>query len=141
MKQIIIINGPNLNLLGKREVSIYGDQPFESFFGILRERFGARASLTYFQSNHEGALIDKVHEVGFQCDGIVMNAGALTHYSYALADALQAISAPVVEVHISNIHARESFRHQSLTAAYAQGCIAGLGFKGYELAIEYLLSE
>ena len=141
MKQITIINGPNLNLLGKREVTIYGDQPFESFFEILRERFSDQASLTYFQSNHEGALIDKIHEVGFQCDGIVLNGGALTHYSHALADALQAISAPIVEVHISNIHARETFRHQSLTAAHAQGCIAGLGFKGYELALEFLIAE
>ncbi|NND06952.1 MAG: type II 3-dehydroquinate dehydratase [Saprospiraceae bacterium] len=141
MKQITIINGPNLNLLGKREISIYGDQPFESFFEDLKSRFEGRGALTYFQSNHEGALIDKIHEIGFAGDGIVLNAGALTHYSHALADALQAIKSPVVEVHISNIHAREAFRHTSLTAAHARGSIAGLGFEGYALAIEYLLSS
>ena len=141
MKQITIINGPNLNLLGKREITIYGDQPFESFFKDLKSRFEGQGVLTYFQSNHEGELIDKIHEVGFSCDGIVLNAGALTHYSLALADALKAIESPVVEVHISNIHARESFRHTSLTAVHAKGCIAGLGFKGYVMAIDYLLSD
>ncbi len=141
MKKIIIINGPNLNLLGKREVSIYGDQPFESFFDGLQQQFKDQLDLAFFQSNHEGVIIDKIHEVGFSYDGIVLNAGALTHYSHALADALQAISTPVIEVHISNVHAREAFRHQSLSAAKAVGCIAGLGLKGYELALRYFISS
>lgn len=141
MKRILIINGPNLNLLGKREPEIYGKTSFEDQFEILQETFKEGASLTYFQSNHEGAIIDKIHEVGFDWDGIILNAGAFTHTSYAIADAIAGISSPVIEVHISNIHAREAFRTKSLTATNAIGCIAGLGLSGYSLAIRYLLDQ
>lgn len=137
--KIIIINGPNLNLLGKREVSIYGNNSFEEYLSQLKQKFPV-ASLEYFQSNHEGELIDKLHEVGFSCDGIILNAGAFTHTSIAMADAIKAIEAPVIEVHISNTHARESFRHQSLLSANAKGVILGFGLDSYELALQsYLL--
>lgn len=139
MKKIIIINGPNLNLLGRREPEIYGNQSFEDYFTQLVKRFENRADLDYFQSNHEGAIIDKIQSVGFDFDGIVLNGGALTHYSHAMADAVTAVSTPVVEVHISNIHAREKFRHETLSGGRAVGCIAGLGLIGYEFAIEYFL--
>ena len=139
MKRIIIINGPNLNLLGNREVDIYGHQDFQSYFDQLQINFKEKVALEYFQSNHEGALIDKIHKIGFFYDGIILNAGAFTHTSLALADALAAIPCPVIEVHISNVNARESYRHVSYTAAKAVGSIAGLGLKGYELAIRYLL--
>lgn len=137
-RQILIINGPNLNLLGKRQPEIYGKEGFEDYFKQLLELF-PEASLTYFQSNHEGALIDKIHEVGFSFDGIVINAGGYTHTSVALADALSAVPAPAVEVHISNIHAREAFRHHSYLSPVCKGMICGLGLKGYELAVRYLL--
>jgi 3-dehydroquinate dehydratase II len=137
MKKIIIINGPNLNLLGKREPEIYGRQTFEQFFETLKLKFPDIA-LEYFQSNHEGALLDKIHEIGFSYDGIVLNAGAYTHTSIAIADAISGITTPVIEVHISNIHAREAFRHHSFLAAKCQGSIVGLGLKGYALAIQAL---
>lgn len=138
MKKIIIINGPNLNLLGKREPGIYGNQSFEAYFDTLQAQF-AEVELHYFQSNHEGYIIDKIHEIGFEFDGIVINAGGLTHTSVALADALSAVKTPAVEVHISNIHARESFRHHSYLTSRCKGMICGLGMKGYELAIRYLV--
>lgn len=137
--KILIINGPNLNLLGKREPEIYGRQSFESYFEGLQLEFPG-VTLHYFQSNHEGDLIDKLHEAGFTYAGIVFNPGALAHTSIALADAVSAIETPVVEVHISNIHARESFRQRSYLSAACVGCIFGLGLKGYELAVDYLLS-
>ncbi len=137
--KILLINGPNLNLLGKREPEIYGHQTFEDYFEVLQELFPA-VTLTYFQSNHEGALIDKLHEVGFSLDGIVLNAGAYTHTSIALADAVGAIKTPVIEVHISNIHAREAFRQQSFIAAKCAGSIVGLGLDGYRLAVNHFVN-
>ncbi|NBA89113.1 type II 3-dehydroquinate dehydratase [Emticicia sp. CRIBPO] len=134
--KIIIINGPNLNLLGKREPEIYGNQTFEQYFEMLKEKFTS-VELHYFQSNHEGAIIDKIHEIGFEFDGIIINAGGLTHTSVALADALSAVKTPAVEVHISNIHARESFRHHSYLTSRCKGMICGLGLKGYELAVKW----
>ena len=134
--KIIIINGPNLNLLGKREVSIYGHQSFEEYFKSLQQKF-ENIELEYFQSNWEGAILDKIHEVGFSYDGIIINAGALTHTSIALADALAGITTPAIEVHISNVHARESFRHHSYLSAKCAGIVIGCGLKGYELAIQY----
>ena len=138
MKHILILNGPNLNLLGTREPGIYGSRTFEAYFEELKALFPG-VDLHYFQSNHEGALLDKIHEIGFTFDGLVINAGALTHTSVALGDALAAITTPAVEVHISNIHAREAFRHHSYLSAKARGVIVGLGLKGYELAIRALL--
>lgn len=136
--KVIIINGPNLNLLGTREPEIYGRQSFEDYFAQLQAEFPT-ITLHYFQSNSEGELIDKLHDVGFSYDGIVLNGGAFTHTSIAIADALAAIPTPVVEVHISNIHARESFRHHSYFAPNCIGSIIGLGLKGYELAIKFLM--
>ncbi|MEQ9304301.1 MAG: type II 3-dehydroquinate dehydratase [Marinoscillum sp.] len=136
--KIIIINGPNLNLLGTREKEIYGDLQFEAYFDTLKEKF-EKVSLDYFQSNHEGALIDKLHEVGFSYDGIIVNLAGYTHTSIALADAISAINSPVVEVHISNIHAREDFRTHTYTGAKCKGIISGLGLKGYDLGIQYFL--
>lgn len=138
--KIIIINGPNLNLLGKREIDIYGNEAFESYLEQLKSTFRT-VSLEYFQSNHEGALIDKLHEVGFSYDGIIVNLAGLTHTSVALADAIAAIKTPVVEVHISNIHAREEFRHKTYTGARAIGIISGLGLKGYELALRFFTEK
>lgn len=138
--KLIIINGPNLNLLGTREVDIYGSQRFEVYFDQLKEKFPG-ATLEYFQSNHEGALIDKLHEVGFSYDGIIVNLAGYTHTSVALADAIAAIKTPVVEVHISNIHSREAFRHHTYTGARAVGIISGLGLKGYELAVNYFVEK
>ncbi|MBC3788776.1 3-dehydroquinate dehydratase-2 [Spirosoma sp. LMG 31448] len=138
MKQILIINGPNLNLLGKREPAIYGSRSFVDYLKTIEPLF-PEVQLRYFQSNHEGELLDKIHELGFDVDGIVINAGAFTHTSIALADALSAVSAPAVEVHISNVHARESFRHHSYLSAKCKGVIVGLGLTGYELAIRYLM--
>ncbi|WP_315379317.1 type II 3-dehydroquinate dehydratase [Hoylesella loescheii] len=132
---IQIINGPNLNLLGVREPSVYGSTSFDDFLPRLRACF-PDVQIDYFQSNIEGELIDKLQAVGFQCDGIVLNAGAYTHTSIALADCIRAISAPVVEVHISNIHQREAFRHQSMIAAACRGVICGFGLDSYRLAIE-----
>lgn len=133
--KIQIINGPNLNLLGKREPGIYGNRDFKTYFSELKQKF-PEIELEYFQSNHEGAILDKLHETGFSYDGIVLNAGALTHTSVAIADAIAAINTPVVEVHISNVHRRESFRHHSYLSAYCKGVIIGFGLDGYRLAIE-----
>ena len=133
--KLIIINGPNLNLLGVREKSIYGDESFVSYFEKLQSKFSDH-ELSYFQSNSEGMLIDRIHEVGFSLDGIILNAGAYTHTSVAIADAIAAVNAPVIEVHISNTMARESFRHNSFIAPYCKGSIAGFGLKSYELAIQ-----
>jgi 3-dehydroquinate dehydratase-2 len=138
VKRILLLNGPNLNLLGKREPGIYGSHTFDEYFEELKTQFPG-VDLHYFQSNHEGVLLDKIHEIGFSFDGLVINAGALTHTSVALGDALAAITTPAVEVHISNVHAREAFRHHSYLSAKAKGVIVGLGLKGYELAIRALL--
>lgn len=139
MKRILILNGPNLNLLGRREPEIYGSQTFEDYFETLKPLF-PEAELTYFQSNHEGAILDKLHEVGFSWDGIVLNAGAYTHTSAAIGDAISGIKTPVIEVHISNVHAREPYRHHSYISAKAAGILVGLGLKGYELAVRALLA-
>ena len=135
MKKILIINGPNLNLLGKREPSLYGKQDFESFFNELKTEF-CEMELSYFQSNVEGEIINKLHEVGFSIDGIVLNAGAYTHTSIAIADAVRGITTPVVEVHISNVFAREEYRHHSYLSEVCKGVIVGFGLDSYRLAIE-----
>jgi 3-dehydroquinate dehydratase-2 len=135
--KIQIINGPNLNLLGVREKSIYGDASFETYLETLRQHF-ANITIDYYQSNIEGEIINKLHEVGFSYDGIVINAGAYTHTSIAIADAIAAINTPVIEVHISNVHKREEFRHKSMIAANCRGVIAGFGMDSYRLAIENL---
>ncbi|WP_149914378.1 type II 3-dehydroquinate dehydratase [Sphingobacterium cavernae] len=137
MKKILVLNGPNLNLLGVREKSIYGDQSFEEYFKSLKERF-ADVDLSYYQSNSEGTIIDKLHEVGFDFDGIVLNAGAYTHTSIAIGDAIAAIKTPVVEVHISNVHQREAFRHHSYLSKNCKGVILGFGLDSYRLGIESL---
>ena len=137
--KIIIINGPNLNLLGKREPEVYGNASFEEYFKTLQEKY-QNIELNYFQSNIEGEIIDKLHEVGFEYDGIILNAAAYTHTSVGIGDAVKGIETPVIEVHISNVHAREEFRHTSYIAPNAKGIIIGLGLKGYELAIQALLS-
>lgn len=137
--KIAIINGPNLNLLGKREPEIYGTQTFIDFFEGIKKDF-AQVELFYFQSNHEGELIDKIHEIGFSFDGIVINAGAYTHTSIAIADALAAVKTKAIEVHISNIHARESFRHHSYLAKNCIGSIVGLGLNGYVAAIQHFIA-
>ncbi len=136
--KILIINGPNLNLLGKREPDVYGDTSFETYFSQLEQSFTS-CELFYFQSNHEGAIIDKIHETGFSYDGIILNAGAYTHTSIAIHDAIKSVSTPVLEVHISNIHTREEFRHKSLIAAACKGSIVGLGLISYDLAIDFFL--
>lgn len=136
--KIQIINGPNLNLLGLREPTIYGAEGFDSYISNLREFFSI-IEIDYFQSNVEGELINKLHEVGFSYDGIILNAGGYTHTSVAIADAIAAIQTPVVEVHISNIYAREEFRHVSLTGKNCKGVLTGFGLDGYRLAIESLL--
>jgi len=133
--RVIIINGPNLNLLGQREPSVYGADNFEAYFATLQRAY-PQLELSYFQSNHEGALLDKLHEVGFSYDGIILNAGAYTHTSVALHDAIRAITTPVVEVHISNTFAREAFRHHSYISAVAKGVIVGFGMESYRLALE-----
>lgn len=138
-KQILVLNGPNLNLLGKREPEIYGHQTFEQYFEVLKDKFAGQVDLAYFQSNHEGLLIDKIHEVGFSFDGIVLNAGGFTHTSIALADAVSAVKTPVIEVHISNVYAREEFRHHSYISSRCKGSIIGFGLRGYDLAIQTLL--
>ncbi len=132
--KIIIINGPNLNLLGKRETNIYGDLSFQEFFDELKEK-NTPIELSYFQSNIEGELIDKIQEVGFTYDGIILNAAAYTHTSIGIADAVAGITTPVVEVHISNTYSRETFRHKSYLAPNAKGIIAGFGLQSYELAL------
>ncbi|MDB5012953.1 MAG: type 3-dehydroquinate dehydratase [Daejeonella sp.] len=136
--KVQIINGPNLNLLGVREKSIYGDASFESYFEQLKAQYSI-LELTYYQSNVEGEIINKLHEVGFSFDGIILNAGGYTHTSVAIADAIAAIKTPVVEVHISNIYAREEFRHTSLTGKNCKGVLTGFGMNGYRLALESLL--
>ena len=135
MKKIIIINGPNLNLLGKREPGIYGSQSFEDFFPVLKSKYDA-FELSYFQSNIEGELIDKIQEVGFSYDGIILNAAAYTHTSVGIGDAIQAIETAVIEVHISNTFSREEFRHQSYISPNAKGVILGFGLQSYELALQ-----
>ena len=140
MKKILILNGPNLNLLGKREPDVYGKVTFEEFYQDLVIRHHD-VDLAYYQSNVEGELINKLHEVGFEYDGIIFNAGGYTHTSVAIADAVAAITTPVIEVHISNVHAREEYRHQSLIAKNCVGVITGLGIQGYELALEYFLKH
>ncbi len=138
--KVLILNGPNLNLLGIREKSIYGNTSFEDYLAGLRE-FYKMVEIDYYQSNVEGELINKIHEVGFTYDGIILNAGAYTHTSIAIADAISAISCPVIEVHISNTAKREPFRHVSYLTAVCQGVIAGFGLKSYELALQALLNE
>lgn len=139
---IAIINGPNLNLLGKREPEIYGNESFENFLRDLRSSF-PEEPIEYFQSNSEGEIINHIHKLGFdhpECKGIVINPGAYSHYSYAIADAISSIKLPVVEVHISNVMKREDFRHQSVTAPGCKGMLTGFGLKGYTLAVNYILS-
>lgn len=135
---IAIINGPNLNLLGKRETTIYGDMSFEKYLGILQQKF-PEIQFSYFQSNVEGELINEIQKQGFEADGIIINPGGYTHTSVAIGDAIAGITSPVVEVHISNVHAREEFRKLSHVSAKAKGSIFGLGLKGYELAVRYLI--
>ena len=136
--KILIINGPNLNLLGKREPEIYGNQNFEQYFSVLKAKFPT-IELEYYQSNVEGVLINKLQEVGFDYDGIVLNAGAYTHTSIGIGDCIKAITTPVVEVHISNTFSRESFRHQSYISPNAKGIIIGFGLKSYDLGIQSFL--
>lgn len=138
MMKIQIINGPNINLLGKREPSIYGSTSFEDYYQTLKERY-PDVELDYFQSNVEGELINKIHEVGFSSNGIILNAGAYTHTSIALQDAIRSVSTPVIEVHISNVHTREEFRHKSMIACACKGVICGFGLDSYRLALEALL--
>lgn len=138
--KIQIINGPNLNLLGVREKSIYGNTDFESYLTELRKRFPSH-QIEYYQSNVEGEIINKIHAVGFNFDGIVLNAGAYTHTSVAIADAIAAVTTPVIEVHISNVYKREEFRHHSMLAASCKGVIAGFGMDSYRLGIESLISQ
>ncbi len=138
--KILIINGPNLNLLGKREPEIYGSQTFEDYFSLLQKKF-ASVELEYFQSNHEGSLIDKIHETGFSYGGIVINPGAYTHYSYAIYDALKSVTTPAIEVHISDIENREDFRKLSVIKDACIHQIKGKGMPGYDEAIEYFLQR
>ena len=138
--KIQIINGPNLNLLGTREKHIYGDQTFEDYFKILQKRF-ANHGLDYFQSNVEGEIVNKLHEVGFSYDGIILNAGAYTHTSIAIHDAIGSINTTVVEVHISNLYTREEFRHTSVITSKCKGLITGFGMEGYAMAIQYFESK
>lgn len=139
MKKIQIINGPNLNLLGKREPTVYGNASFEGFLEKLRAKY-PMCEISYYQSNVEGEMINKIHEVGFDYDGIILNAGAYTHTSIALHDAIRAVTTPVIEVHISNVHARESFRHVSMLSAACKGVILGFGLDSYRLAMEAFFS-
>ena len=138
--KVLILNGPNLNLLGVREKSIYGSQSFAEYFQSLQTQH-SQIELEYYQSNIEGELINKIHEVGFSYDGIILNAGAYTHTSIAIADAIAAVTTPVIEVHISNVYAREEFRHKSTFARNCIGVIAGLGLDGYRLALSHLISK
>lgn len=138
--KIAIINGPNLNLLGKREIDIYGEETFDSFRKGVHDKY-ANIEISYFQSNVEGELINEIQRVGFDHDGIILNPGGYTHTSVALGDAIAAIKAPVIEVHISNIFGREEFRKLSYVSGKAKGVISGLGMKGYELALEWLLQR
>ncbi len=136
--KIIIINGPNINLLGKRETDIYGDQTFEAFFKILQSKYST-IDISHFQSNIEGGLIDKLQEVGYDYDGVILNAAAYTHTSVGIGDAVKAISTPVIEVHISNTFSREEFRHHSFISPNAKGIILGFGLQSYELALQSFL--
>ncbi|MBI0400930.1 MAG: type II 3-dehydroquinate dehydratase [Cytophagales bacterium] len=138
--KITIINGPNLNLLGKREPEIYGSRSFEDYFETLVEKY-PDLELTYYQSNVEGELVNKLHEVGFEHDAILINAGAYTHTSVAISDAIAGINTPVLEIHISNIYKRETFRHKSIISKECVGMIAGLGLKGYELGLNYFIDN
>ena len=138
MSKIIIINGPNLNLLGKREPNLYGNQSFEEYFQQLKQNYPS-LKLEYYQSNVEGELVNKLHQVGFSYDGIVFNAGGYTHTSVAIADAVASIDVPTIEVHISNVYAREQYRHHSIMAANCKGVVAGFGLNSYKLAIDSLL--
>ena len=138
--KIQIINGPNLNLLGVREKSIYGNSSFEDYLDELRKRY-PNVQLDYYQSNIEGEIINKIHEVGFNCDGVVLNGGAYTHTSVAIADAIAAVNSPVTEVHISNVYKREDFRHHSMLAASCRGVIAGFGMDSYRLAVENIVNS
>ncbi len=138
--KIQIVNGPNLNLLGKREPEVYGSTNFETFFENLKASFSS-IQISYYQSNIEGEIINKLHEVGFEYDGIILNAGAYTHTSIAIHDAIGAIKTPVVEVHISNIYAREEFRHKSIITSKCAGLITGFGMEGYALALLYLMNK
>lgn len=140
MKKILIMNGPNLNLLGIREPGVYGSTSFDDYLPKLRTQYPAIA-IEYYQSNIEGCLIDKLQEVGFSYDGVALNAGAYTHTSVALQDCIRSIKTPVVEVHISNVHQREEFRHRSMIAASCKGVICGFGLDSYRLAIEALLNS
>ncbi|MCH5303108.1 MAG: type II 3-dehydroquinate dehydratase [Prevotella sp.] len=142
MKRILIINGPNLNLLGQREPGIYGSEAFESYLPKLRQRF-PEVEIGYYQSNIEGELIDKMQQAGFMepCDGIVLNAGAYTHTSIALHDCIRSLKCPVIEVHISNVHQREEFRHRSLISAACRGVICGFGLDSYRLAVEAIANK
>lgn len=140
MKKIQIINGPNLNLLGKREPTVYGNTAFDGYLESLRAQY-PQCKIEYYQSNVEGELINKIHEVGFDFDGIILNAGAYTHTSIALHDAIKAVTTPVVEVHISNVHARESFRHVSMISAACRGVVLGFGLDSYRLALESFLTD
>lgn len=135
--KIQIINGPNINLLGKREPGIYGAESFEHYYERLKQRY-SDVEFSYYQSNIEGELINKIHEVGFDIDGIVLNAGAYTHTSIALQDAIRAVTSPVIEVHISNVHQREEFRHKSMISCACKGVICGFGLDSYWLAVEAL---
>jgi len=140
MKKIIIINGPNLNLLGKRETDIYGTTTFEEFFEDIKDIYNGEVNLTYYQSNVEGELVNKLQEVGFSLDGIILNAGGYTHTSVAIRDAIAAIKTAVVEAHISNIYAREEFRQHSLISAVCKGTISGFGLDSYILALDSFLN-
>ena len=138
--KLLILNGPNLNLLGKREVSIYGNKSFDDYYLELQDKH-PQIELSYFQSNSEGALIDKIHKVGFNYDGIILNGGAYSHTSIAIADAISGITTPVIEVHISNVFKRESFRHHSYLSPVCIGTIAGFGLDSYKLAIEAFIMK
>ena len=136
--KILIVNGPNINLLGRREPGIYGSVAFEDYLEQLRKRY-LQVEIDYYQSNVEGFLIDRIQQAGFEVDGIILNAGAYTHTSIALQDAIRAVPAPVVEVHISNVHAREEFRHRSMISSACRGVICGFGLDSYRLALEALM--
>lgn len=140
MKKILIVNGPNLNLLGRREPGIYGSSSFDDYLPRLRARY-PQADISYFQSNVEGELINKMQEEGFRADGIVLNAGAYTHTSIALHDCIRSLTSPVIEVHISNVHQREEFRHHSMISSACRGVICGFGLDSYRLAVEALLGS
>jgi len=139
MKRILIINGPNLNLLGKRETDIYGSESFEDFYEDIKQVYSSDVQLSYFQTNVEGEIVDKLQEVGFEYTGVILNAGGYTHTSVAIRDAIAAINTPVIEVHISNIYAREEFRQHSLLSAVCKGVIAGFGLESYVLALDSFL--